>query len=67
MPIRAPIRVPISSGAIVVLQSLAPATTGSAVFTYQVVGDYYRWYETIIFSSSFGASMSTPQEPQKKI
>lgn len=45
MPIGAPIRVPVSSGAIVVLQSLAPATTGSAVFTYQVVGDYYRWYE----------------------
>ena len=34
VPIGAPIRVPVSSGAIVVLQSVASATTGSAVFSY---------------------------------
>ena len=42
----APVRIPISSGAIVVLQvSSLTATSGSAVFSYQVIGTKYRWFE----------------------
>lgn len=42
----APIRVPVSSGAIVTLQTTGGSSrTGEGTFSYKVVGDYYRWYE----------------------
>lgn len=45
MVLGAPIRVPISSGAIIVEQVSAPARTGSTTFSFEVVGIPYPWYE----------------------
>lgn len=48
-PVGAPIRVPISSGAIIVLQisavSAQAANLATATFSYKVVGTEYTWYE----------------------
>lgn len=43
MVIGAPVRVPISSGAIIVSQ--ATASKGSSKFSFKVVGTEYTWYE----------------------
>ena len=48
VPVGAPIRIPITDGAVVVLQvqgALSPA--GSATFSYKVVGTKYNWYEEL--------------------
>jgi hypothetical protein len=41
----APARVPIGSGAIVVIQVKNGYTLGKAQFSYKVVGTKYNWYE----------------------
>ena len=43
MSVGAPVRVPISSGAIIVAQ--ASSGTGTAKFSFKVVGVEYTWYE----------------------
>lgn len=43
MAVGAPVRVPISSGAIIVSQ--ATARTGASQFSFKVVGTEYTWYE----------------------
>ena len=48
----APVRVPITSGAIVVLQVANGQTTGSAQFSYKVVGTKYNWYEKAFLNKS---------------
>jgi hypothetical protein len=46
VPVGAPIRVPITDGAIIVLKVNGPTNpAGSATFSYQVVGTKYSWYE----------------------
>jgi hypothetical protein len=52
VPFGAPVRVPISSGAIVVLQAGNSKTTGSAQFSYKVVGTKYNWYEKAFMGKS---------------
>ena len=45
VPIGAPVRVPIGSGAIVVIQATSGLSTVKAQFSYKVVGTKYNWYE----------------------
>lgn len=46
LAVGAPIRVPVTEQAILVMQSTgAQARTGTAKFSYKVVGTYYSWYE----------------------
>jgi hypothetical protein len=45
LPLGAPVRVPISSGAIVVIQASSGLSTAKAQFSYRVVGTKYNWYE----------------------
>ena len=40
----APVRVPVSSGAIVVVQVNTGQKSGNALFSYRVVGTKYNWY-----------------------
>ena len=53
IPIGAPARVPISSGAIVVLQVASGQTAGNATFSYKVVGVKYNWYELPFIGKKF--------------
>jgi hypothetical protein len=53
VPIGAPARVPISSGAIVVLQINSGSTSGNAVFSYKVSGVKYNWYEAPFIGKAY--------------
>jgi hypothetical protein len=46
MEIGAPVRVPISSKAIIFVQIAADKTIGSLKFSYKIVGTAYTWYES---------------------
>lgn len=52
VPIGAAARVPISSGAIVVLQVANGQQSGTAQFSYKVVGTKYNWYEKAFIGKS---------------
>lgn len=46
MVVGAPVRVPVTEGAIITMQSTgAQARTGTGKFSFKVVGTYYSWYE----------------------
>lgn len=45
MVLGAPIRVPVSSGVIIVEQISTPARQGSTTFSFEVIGINYPWYE----------------------
>lgn len=53
VPIGAPARVPISSGAIVVLQINSGSTSGNATFSYRVSGVKYNWYEAPFIGKAY--------------